>query len=363
MKRTLLLALTVAFAVVSCSRTYEAHPVSDETPIGFGAWNNTLTRARAPEATAFDSGESFDVFGYKVLAAGNATVFSGDEVTLSGTTWDYSPHRFWDNSATSYVFYAVSPHGIIPATPDHTQDGKFTSSTVTFATTYASTNDILVAQEETVSRPASGVYASTAVPMKFKHVTALLDIKARKSNSLHDSQVTINSVSLNNVLSQGTFTVASYDGTSHEPQVALDNWTAGTTTASYTNASGATSVTLSGITDLAEWTLSASNQTTGTTLIDHLVVMPQTLTASGQQLVINYTITTGTETSVHEATIDMVSFDKSDDKTNGTEVISAWEPNTHYLYYVTIDANAITFSASINAWGSTTQSGYYYLMD
>ena len=93
--------------------------------------------------------------------------------------------------------------------------------------------------------------------------------------------------------------------------------------------------------------------------------MPQVLgTSTGPKVTISYTITTGTGVNAQTTTYTdkafyFGQFDNADDTDNDDTKISKWMPGIHYTYYITINANAITFTASIDNWG--TDTGYYYL--
>lgn len=86
-------------------------------------------------------------------------------------------------------------------------------------------------------------------------------------------------------------------------------------------------------------------------------------------ITISYKITTGESGSEDVITFEnkpifFGEFDKSEEgeseKANKDPRISAWMPGVHYTYYITINANAITFTASIDSWNEET--GHYYLV-
>ena len=54
-------------------------------------------------------------------------------------------------------------------------------------------------------------------------------------------------------------------------------------------------------------------------------------------------------------------FDNVDDKDNEDTIIGGWEGGKHYTFYITINANAIVFTASITDW-VTPNNGYHYLL-
>ncbi len=367
MKKFLILAATVALSA-ACSQTYEVNPVSkDGGVIGFGSWAENLTRANnAPHlagTTSFESGDTFAVFGRKDRASGDPTtsaVFTGDVVSFDGSNWTYSPARFWDVNYDSYTFYAVSPAKISDALTANiaTADGTVAASTsISFD---GKTNDILVADEKTVAKGGSPYFANYAtVPLVFNHVATLFDLKVKKHSNLADAKVYVKSISLTNMDNTGTFGVTGY--TSTHPIV---EWTPTAHTGAYNHESGVTSVTLPTSTNKA-----AGIGTDGTDYLIHdLIAMPQTIRGGGeniQTVTISYEIKVGEEAAVEHNNVTFIlkSFDQSDDTDNTSgSFISTWLPGKHYIYTITIDAKAITFSASITDWAAAV-NGYHYLMD
>ena len=101
--------------------------------------------------------------------------------------------------------------------------------------------------------------------------------------------------------------------------------------------------------------------------------MPQTFDtgkdADSQQIKLTYTITTtdaasNTNTNTYtDKILYLCDFDNIDDEAQDDTKIASWEPGKHYIFYITIDAKAITFSASINDWDATVINGYHYLVN
>ena len=341
MKKYLIFVLAAAIAAVSCSKTFEVEPASGTT-IGFGTWANVLTKARTAGSSTFANGDDFNVYGFKTISAANTTVFDGDVVSYDGTDWTYSGLRFWDPNASSYTFYAVSPAGLI-ASAD-AQTGAFTSSSITFA---GNDNDVLVADKMVVANAAF----NNPVNLSFNHIASLVDFKVKKHAEIAAATVAITSFQISNIDNTGTFSVADTYATSNHPDV---TWNA-TARGTYSNTSGVTSVA----------TLPSNVSTDGSDfLINHLIAMPQTFrTAEYKQTVtIEYTITSGGDTITNTATFDLKTFDNVDDKDNEDTIIGGWDGGKHYTFYITINANAIVFSASIAPWKTTDATGYNYLV-
>lgn len=376
MKKLLIIA-AAALLAAACAKTYE---VKETTPpaIGFGTWTETLTKAtnHDPTSTSFGANDNFSVYGHKTVSGTSSVVFNGTTVSFDGTDWTYSPKRFWDNSATQYVFYAVSPAGLVTTA---TQSSNAFTGALTGTATFDGNTDVLVAAEKTVT-----TYTS-AVDLEFHHIASLLDLKVRKTNDLELTgedtdnyiKVEITSISLSQIDATGTFTINDYTG--GVPGVSSgDIWaTDGTAAkATYTNANG-----FAPVTTLPD-DIPAVSETSSSDLISKLVVMPQTFRTAfasaategntDQTVTIGYNIKvceSGTlTTTAYTASFDLKEFDDTGatsgyDTNTEANYIASWQPNKHYVYLITIGANAITFTASIQAWDTTTINGYHYLVN
>ena len=364
MKRYIFFIAAALLAAVSCSKIYDATPINTDQAIGFGTWTDHLTKARAITDDEFKSGDKFNVFGSKNPTGTPSVVFNGDEVSYDGTNWTYSPPRFWDPTATSYVFYAISPSALLPSMTDAQKTtaattGAFSTTELTFDGSVA--NDVLIADETPVAQTAY----NAPVHLVFNHVASLLDLKIKKSFALKDATVAITAISIENIINKGTYSVSAYDGSTHKPTVAIANWTpaASSNTSSFTGSTG--TVGQYGYADVTGEAIAGTNFYA----FQNFIVMPQTLVAAGgsnpQQIKISYTITTTVgEVITHtDKTVAFVAFDTVDNKANDdTAAAAGWNPNTHYIYTLTLDANKIEFTAEIEDWNSTLVNGYYNLI-
>lgn len=405
MKRYILIVAAVALATVSCSRNYDVNHHSEGMPINLSSWADNLTKARTVGGTAFASDDVFYVYGFNTKSTTNTTVFDGVTVTAQNTnplTWQYTPIRFWDSNTESYTFYAVSPSeasiavsDLITYDEDDVQDGKFTSKDRTFS---GSNEDILVADKKVVVKTDY----NKVVNLNFRHAAAKFDLKVRKGPGLvaANAVVKISKVELQNIQTKGHFVVSDYnadDAPTDANKANIARWTlaASPVTGTYTSTSDVSTTTVA-ISNEAKFTVNSS--ATGDTtpyasdyLIQDLIVMPQSFVASaaaadpepavaGQKLVISYEITTGDSSATpstaqtvefNDKEYDLVLFDGTDYPTdddssdavdyNKATKVSGWDPGVHYTYIITIDANAIEFTAKMQAWG--TDSGYYYLVN
>jgi len=389
MKKIMILAVA-AVALAACSRTFETQEVS-EPQIGFGSWGSNLTKAEAriQGTSDFLAGDTFAVYGSKTdtdpATPVTTTVFDDVVVTASGSgtlTWDYADHRFWDSSAESYTFYAVSPSAYGISATVNPQTGAIASASTVFA---GNNNDVLIAEKKTVLKddgvdpaetPLTYFNSYGTVELMFHHAASLVDVKVKKSPNLTASAVKISAISLVNINTTGTLNIATGDY-ANTPFITIASWTS-SVPGTYVPANGVTPVygDTSTSADIAvgnekviaeDTAFNAAAPTTpaaSTTLFNNLIVVPQTFGASGgagsQKISLSYTLGTDPTTYTREAYLadfDLVDDADQDDETADT----GFQPGKHYILYITIDAHEIMFSADIADWTDVT--GYHYIIN
>ncbi len=383
MKRYILIVAAVALATVSCSRNYDVNPSGEGTAIGFGTWTDVLTKAArvtGNDNKAFANGESFDVFGYKTVGTTDHSVFNGDDVTatVDGTTvtWDYATHRFWDPAAASYTFFAVLPSGNLKdeTTGGYDLAGKFVSNDIVFDDPTAFSNDVLIADKTVKAGTGSAApYSYTEkVNLKFNHAATCVDLKVKQDKELGDAVVKVTALSLLNIHNKGHFTVSGY--ASSEPFTPTIDW-AEATTPTTLGTSGvyeilkasdaADDVTVAGKSEYKDDHSINTTTDTPATLFENYVFMPQGITAGTQKIRISYTIQVGSEEpNVYEnVEFDIRDFMQTDTDNNGGTNITSWDKSTHYIYFITIGANVIEFTAEVKNWATTDVNGYHYLLN
>jgi hypothetical protein len=353
MKKLILFAAMAAIAV-SCAKTGEVNPVSEQA-IGFDTWTSNLTKATTTTTphTPFTAGSKFNVYGYKYSENEESptTVFNGDVVRLDDKgAWNYTGIRFWDRTTDYYNFFAIAPDGNVPTTPD--TPGLFVTKNIDFNGT---SGDILVAKKKSVAKANYGL----TVDLEFVPQAALLDLKVKKAINLKEAELTIESVAIKNIQTKGYLTVSSYANVGGKPST---SWTLAepNSVTDFENTVELPLVIASGV----EHGIINSRF-----LIENLIVMPQSLNLS-QQLEIKYTITFSNETVTHTRTIDLNKFDSSDvdqtanrdeDSQNAGPFIESWDPGKHYTYYLTINADLIVFTATISDW--IDQEAFHYIIN
>ncbi len=349
MKKIIMIA-AVAIAAAACSKTFDTN-LATEKAIGFGTWAENLTKAYS--GTWADD-ETFVVYGKKTTGSNAAiTVFDGVDVTYKTATtkWSYTDIKFWDVAADNYTFYAFLPKAQFES---GNTNGVFTSKQVSFANPQANTEDILVASE--YSRDKVGTAMPTGeVQLAFNHAASLIDIYIKKDKSLGDDAVlTVTAASLKDILYKGTLKVNTY--TASKPDFTWDR-EADVKNYAASNLPVITSQTTYDANGDAASTTPVANE-----LFASYILMPQTL-GDDQQLEISYKIELGGGEATYTKSVKMKDFVKSDNTTNNDTKIAGWNDGVHYIYYVTIGANAITFTATVNPWDVTTSTGYHYILN
>ena len=378
MKKLTILAAVAAIAATACTKTFEVQP-TPETPIGFGTWTNYLTKteARVQGTNEFRAGDTFAVYGYKHRAEGaptDVTVFDDVVATASGNpvdSWAYTGGtKFWDVNYDSYTFFAISPSAIgveadntNSSTDVNAQTGAFVSRAITFA---GNDNDILVADKTTVlkSTGAPNYFNNYGtVTLQFNHVAALVDIKVKKSHTLANTPVTVSAFSLQNIESAGQLTVSDAYTNGHP----VPTWSS-TATTSYGPGSGVTPVSIASPIVIAEDNTFPGNNASyvpnaSTDIVTSLIVKPQTFGATGvaesQKIVMTYYV----DGVRYDATLYLADFDFIDNTAQAADYVGGWAYGKHYVFYITIDAHAISFSASITPWTTTNANGYHHLLN
>lgn len=198
MKKNLFLLAAAAIVMAGCSKT-ETVEMPDSAVIGFGSayiGNPTQTKAVSTLTTA--NIDAFYVYGGHDNSLTNT--FDGTKVSKSGSTWSYSPVRYW-TAGESYNFAAYAPE--IPA-------GKGTVSTdeinrrLTF-TDYVSGPDnqldLIYADGVSVTAQQEN---NGPVSFNFQHLLSMIKFTF-KSGFPGDVPVTVSGLKVYGMAAQGTY--------------------------------------------------------------------------------------------------------------------------------------------------------------
>lgn len=352
-----ILAMLFATAAVACTKesvvlvdtefeNIETSKFDKERRIEFSTFADRSTRAAATEGDLEFYHQTFKVYGTKTSNEGTKVqpIFQGVTVTAAiaeaeeePNTWEYNTDRYWDKQADNYQFIAFAPahaplgyqHNLVEvnhesasffSTEDFTiigqnlQEGAPASAekNAGFTGTEGTDCDVMRSAPFPVTDPAT----TPTVTLNFSHTLAKLAVTA-KANAAAPYVITINSISVNDLLSTGT-----YDHNA--------GWKAkSTATVDYSYTTPATA-------------LSATQKTY---FIESLV-MPQNVTDT-QVLNINYTITSGdySEEFTYTATLDQLFKDKA----------TAFVQGNSYTvnFNIAPEQNIITFDTGVTGWTDT----------
>lgn len=356
--RKMLAVLLATTAAVACTKDptvlvdmefedIEISTFDKERPIEFATFADRITRAAATASDLEFYHQTFKVYGTKTSNEGNKVqpVFQGVTVTAAisegeeePNTWEYDTDRYWDKQADHYQFIAFAPahaplgyqHNLVEV--NHETASFFSTSDLTIigqnlqegAPAAAEKNagftgvdgtdcDVMRSDPFPVTDPAT----TPTVTLNFSHTLAKLLVTA-KANAAAPYVITINSISVSDLLSTGA-----YEN--------VEGW----------KAKGTATVKYSYTTPAAD--LSATQKTY---FIESLV-MPQNVTDK-QVVNINYTITSGTysEDFTYMATLDQLFKDKATAFVKG----SSYTVN----FNIAPEQNIITFDTGVTGWAATS---------
>lgn len=207
--------LLAAFSFESCSRAAYPGDTSDTGGAitfraGIELTNSDPSTKALNNNTAFTEGDQFAVFGRRTGEGRNTRIFYKDDapdpsgnfqsvtVTRGASEWTYSPlsYWYWVNESNFYDFIAVYPH-YAPA-ERMMEDGEDIPGYMAVKSQYSlstHTHDLLMA----ATRRQGHVADRTApVNLVFNHM--LCAVKVIVTNESTDTDLTLTSVSVNNII-------------------------------------------------------------------------------------------------------------------------------------------------------------------
>lgn len=176
------LILGIALSFVACSSDSTDEPLNGPSP-AIGFFSNQIEEIGTRALVTVDSlkSQNIGVYGYKKKAddTDHMRVFDNTELSHNGSSWNYTPLRYWDLSR-SYSFLAYIPYGT-----NIVEYGKYTDI-LTFKDIPqwqkidGSETDYLVAS----SKGSAVDYITTSsgtVNLEFKHIYAQLLVCVAKN--------------------------------------------------------------------------------------------------------------------------------------------------------------------------------------
>jgi hypothetical protein len=180
-----------------------------ETPVSFSAGSSLLRDdSPATKAEAYPAGTSFGVFAYKGNMNGpNNNLAPGFmynvEVAHDGSTYTYSPIRFWPAVTEKLTFWAYSPYTASPILYKAGTTTAFTPTTKTIPDiqyTADGQTDFMVSD---VVKNQTKNSNSGLVVMPFNHALSKVDVNVKKKDPTLKYTVTLKNVSFNGIYHTG----------------------------------------------------------------------------------------------------------------------------------------------------------------
>ena len=196
--KKILLAVTAALAITSCSQNEEFENPAQNAEIGF---NTAVTRATAMTTADFSK---FKVYGYahegEFAVATKATSIVDGTYEKKENVWsEMASQKFYWPSSDNVTFFAYSPVGE-------------TGTTYTAATTYPgyptiayTVNDIIASQSDflVVQQTGDGTTNKSGIALGFKH--ALTQIAFKLKGADKDVNYSVTELALKGIKKSGTY--------------------------------------------------------------------------------------------------------------------------------------------------------------
>ena len=367
MKKSYLMIAAAAALFAACSSNDTFKNIeTQESAITFNQAISKTTRAAIYGSTdaltlkALADEGGFVVYGYKTLD--NWSTIAQDLFTVSGqgtrvqsgdngSTWYYSPLRFWDKNG-KYNFYAVAPYGpsdgatysinIASITDSENADYSstsplnnkkfgFISITGAKSAKYTNSDDYLVARGGAENQLGSNhVSNNTTVDFEFHHVMAKVDFKLK--STLTSGTIVVSGLKM---VGWDNATSNFVQKTANTPnQLDKEEWTLGNTVVVTTNDAIATLIPSS--TNNQETSISLTCGGDAMSLSDWYIMVPQSIQANSLKFYVTYSYTS-------------TDGNYSETFTNQEATLTSaqtWGTDSHTTYTLDIKPNAITFDVT-----------------
>ena len=219
-------AAVLAAVLTSCVSNEVTQPVPEDIPITYSVLQKSMATRSAVTGTTYPQGVPFGSFAY-YLPAGKtwrddkeyARIYiDNDEVTYDkqGTnsfapnSWHSEIVHYWPKTGT-LTFFSYSPYDAlqdkISCSPENGLMIKsWTAGMVPGDAGKSETVDLMIAQSvnQTGNTSLVGGYQA-GVPTAFQHILCQIEVRAKLDNEDNDVDYVVNSISLNNLWSEATF--------------------------------------------------------------------------------------------------------------------------------------------------------------
>ncbi len=354
MKKLFFIAAIASAALVSCTKN-EVAPTAQQNEITFTA-PIVGVKTKAPIygeiGTNYNTNESFGVYAvhtnntalvswesgsmYMGEKASEGVFGKGLQCTNKGDYWSPAKKYYWPKEGT-LTFAAYSPYevsGEVSYSKDglevkgHVVDEDVTKH-VDFLyapRVYNTTESYLTNGKDDNDGDIEYIY--DGVNIMFKHAMSSIVFKVARATSIDaNTNITLKSITLNNVYSKGDFKESVTDGTEYN---ASPKWENRSDSKSYVTYASPMGVDLT--TTLKEYIMQVDGKDAD------VIFIPQEL-AGNAEVVLAYTITNPGGHSVEQtSTINL------------QEKTPVWEMGKRYTYNVTIGLTEIIFDPAVTDW-------------
>ena len=275
MKKSLFIIAATAL-IVSCATNDIKNDVVNDAPIGFDSYSNLATKSSS-SGNLEDYHTTFGVWGYKTVTRNNAATeeavmerevnnvsksykVTNDDNGNGSADWDYDGTdgtalgqflKYWDKTASKYQFDAYAPYSDNASISNHVISiaaGQYaanenlqaslseTLNTAVFSgtgvTSASASTDWMMPASSYIRNAANGTMSNAIVDLEFKHMLSKV-ILVVKTKDNFPFNITLNSLSLDNVHGSGSYNGSAWTTTASAVSVAGK---VGTMTKSETNA-------------------------------------------------------------------------------------------------------------------------------
>ncbi|MBO4557277.1 MAG: fimbrillin family protein [Bacteroidales bacterium] len=344
MKKSIIIALAAVVALASCTKVKTDSEKSEAITF------KVINYLQQTKANTAYTGDAFGTFAYwdatDWATNGDANVFMDNEKIAQDPTyaaageWGPATQYFWPKTGkltfASYSPYTAGSDNGFSEKPVFAKTSGFVFKNYTIVDD--TDVDLMVADlatDQTKNNPEYQLSGNTdGVPTLFHHVLSqvgfLFKTVANPNPNVEYSKIILKEVKINDINNKGTYT-----------QNNTNVWAGQTGTASY-NYNPATGNNVELI----------PGEDAKAPKVESRIVLPQTLTAAGQQVELSYTIVTkykSNDTPAEEevtSTADLV-----------TSAIASWDPNMSIVYTITINPlsdEPILFDPAVAPWDNVT---------
>ena len=376
MKKSYLMIAAAAAMLAACSSNDTFKEVDvQESAISFTPYAGIVSKGAiegadyAARKASLATAGGFVVYGYKTTDLTNSawstlnqTVFNGVNVTSSddGTTWTYSPKRFWDKNG-KYSFYAVAPYNSSINSNYSINVSSCTSGDANYDANYNLNNKKFgyINIANVASNKSTDSYDFLLARTDAAH-------NVLGSNHTNSSNPTVN-FQFHHVMAKVTFalksTLVANNAKIEVTSLAMSGWDNATATfhqETFTNPTTATDVT--------EWTLATpavpgnctligtggdtspviipcgGNSATATNLTTWWIMVPQAIEANTLTFTLSYTYKEIDDKGTPETNDDVITYEETFANQVATvENAQTWGTDSYIKYTIDVKPAAIEF--------------------